>query len=73
MDKFFTEDDKAKFINFLNMVAKHGRFDLSTPELIEYFKLLSHMQKVMIPKLDANILEILKVVEPKEPVQEVKE
>lgn len=65
MDKFFTEDDKAKLIQYLNMVAKHGRFDLNTPELIEYFKLLSHMQKVIVPKLDANILEVLKVVEPK--------
>jgi hypothetical protein len=62
----FTEDDKQKFVEFLNMIAKTARFDVNTGELIQYFKLLSHMQTKMIPKIDANILEVLKVVENKE-------
>lgn len=62
----FTEEDKQKFVEFLNIVAKTARFDVNTAELIQYFKLLSHMQQKILPKLDANILEILKVVEPKD-------
>lgn len=62
----FTEDDKKAFIDFLNMVAKNAKFELSTQEIITYFKLLSHMQQQILPKIDANILEIKKVVETKE-------
>jgi hypothetical protein len=64
----FTEDDKQKLVEFLNMVAKHAKFELSTAELIQYFKLLSHMQTKMIPKIDANILEIKRIIEAKEQV-----
>lgn len=63
----FTEDDKKKVIEFLNMVAKHATFELNTPDLINYFKLLSFMQQTVLPKIDANTLEIKKVVEAKEP------
>lgn len=66
----FNEEDKKKFIDFLNMIAKHAKFEMNTQELIEYFKLLSHMQTKMLPKIDANILEIKRIVEPKEPVAE---
>lgn len=54
----FTEDDKKKFIDFLNAVATHAKFELNTQQLCEYFKLLAHMQQVMLPKIDAHILEI---------------
>lgn len=62
----FTEEDKQKVIEFLNMVAKHAKFELSTSELIQYFKLLSHMQQKILPKVDANILEIKKIQETKQ-------
>jgi len=63
MENKFTDDDKKKFIEFLNMVAKHAKFNMSTAELINYFHLLSHMQKVMLHKIDANVFEIRRVVE----------
>lgn len=67
MDKNkFTKDDKEKFVEFLNMVAKKAKFELNTEEVIKYFKLLSHMQQVMLKKVDANILEVLEVVEPED-------
>jgi hypothetical protein len=66
----FTEEDKQKFIDFLNMVAKHAKFDMNTVELVAYFKLLSHMQGKLLPKLDANILEIKRVIEAQEPPKE---
>lgn len=61
----FNEEDKQKFIDFLNAVAKHAKFEMNTIELVSYFKLLSHMQQKMIPKIDANILELKRVVEAK--------
>jgi hypothetical protein len=65
MENKFTEEDKQKVIDFLNMVAKHASFNLSTSEIIDYFKLLDHMQKSIVPKIDANIFEIKKVIESK--------
>ena len=62
----FTEEDKQKLVEFLNMVAKHAKFEMNTAELIQYFKLLSHMQTKMIPKVDANILEIKRIIEAKQ-------
>ena len=66
MENKFNEDDKSKVVEFLNTVAKCAKFELNTQELINYFKLLSHMQTVILPKLNANILEVKRVVEMKE-------
>ena len=63
MENKFNEEDKIKFINFLNSVANHAEFKMDTKQLCEYFKLLAHMQQVILPKLDANIFEIIKVGE----------
>jgi hypothetical protein len=65
MENKFTEDDKKKVIEYLNKIAKHAKFNLDTIELIEYYQLLSHMQKIILPKIEANILEITKIVEAK--------
>lgn len=63
MKQNITEEDKAKLVEFLNYVAKHAKFELNTQELISYFQLLSYMQKIFIPKIDANILEVKRVIE----------
>ena len=71
MDKMkFTREDKEKIVEFLNLVATHGKFELDTNQIIKYFKSLAHMQSVILPKVDANTLEIVKVHEPE--VQEPK-
>lgn len=62
----FSEKDKERVVKFLNMVAKHARFNLDTNELIEYFKLLAHMQQTILPKIDRHVLEIKRVVESKD-------
>jgi hypothetical protein len=62
----FTEEDKQKVVQFLNMVAANADFKLNTSEVIAYFKLLSFMQQVLIPKIDANILEVKKITENKD-------
>lgn len=59
----FTEDDKKKIIDFLNFIAKKAKWETNTQEVIEYFKLLSYMQQTLLSKVDANILEVIKVVE----------
>lgn len=63
MENSFKEEDKQKFIEFLNLIAKKAQFNLNTQEIINYFSLLNHMQKVMLPKIDNHILEVKKVVE----------
>lgn len=68
----FNEDDKSKFIEFLNTIAKTATFNLKTEELINYFKLLSHMQQKILPKIDNNILEVKRIVETKSEVEETK-
>ena len=59
----FTKEDKEKIIEFLNLVAKHAKFEMNTQEIITYFKALSFMQQTMLPKIEANILEVVRVVE----------
>lgn len=62
-DMRFTEEDKQKVIEFLNIIAKHAKFNVDTNELIQYFKSLSYLQQKILPKIEANIFEIKKVVE----------
>lgn len=63
MENKFQKEDKEKVIEFLNLVAKHAKFEMNTPELINYFKALSYMQKSLLPKIEANIFEIIAVKE----------
>ena len=68
MSNNFKEEDKQYFIDFLNMVATKAHFSMNTQEIIQYYKLLSHMQQVLLPKINSHILEVVRVVEqePKE-------
>tara|TARA_R110000851_G_scaffold25740_1_gene73848 strand:- start:2145 stop:2378 length:234 start_codon:yes stop_codon:yes gene_type:complete len=63
MQNKFTEEDKQRLVEFINIVASKGEFKLNTQEVIKYFKLLSFVQQELLPKIDANIMEIKKVVE----------
>lgn len=60
----FTEQDKEKIIEYLNFVAKHAKFNINTEEVINYYKHLSYIQSTILPKINDNILEIQRVVEP---------
>lgn len=65
----FTQEDKEKFVEFLNFIAKRAAFsDWKTEDTVKHFKLLAHMQQVMLPKIEANIFEVVEVKQ-----QEVKE
>lgn len=63
---YFTEDDKAKTVKFLNLVAKYAKWELSTEELIDVFQHLQYMQKAILPKIENNLLEIKQIIENKE-------
>lgn len=71
-DLNFTEEDKQKFVDFLNMVSKHAKFKLDTEQVIMYFKLIAHMQQKIIPKIESNIFEVKRVVEAPQVTQEPK-
>ena len=62
----FTEDDRKKVIEFLNIVATHARWDMDTQEVISFYKSLSYMQQVLLPKINASVLEVVEVTEPEE-------
>lgn len=63
MKNNFTEEDQKKVIEFLNFVAKKAKFEMDTQEVISYFKSLSYMQQELLPKINANILEVKEVIE----------
>jgi len=71
-DAQFNEEDKQKFVEFLNLVAKNAKFTLDTAEVIQYFKSLSYMQQKLLPKIEANIFEVKRIVESSAPVEEAK-
>lgn len=55
----FTEEDKAKVVEFLNFIATKATFsNWKTEDSIKHFKLLAHMQQVILTKIDSNILEV---------------
>lgn len=64
MENKFNDKDKEKVIDFLNFVAQKAEFKMNTQEAIKFYGLLSFMQKELIPKIDENILEIKRVIEP---------
>lgn len=58
----FTELDKQQLIEFLNFIATRASFpNWKTDDTIKHFKLLSHIQHQILPKIEANILEIIEV------------
>jgi hypothetical protein len=57
--KNFTDEDKKAVIAFLNFVATHAKFEsVDTKFIIEGFKHLNYMQQVLVPKINANIVEV---------------
>ena len=60
IDHKFTEDDKKQIVDFLNFIANRAVFpDWKTADSITHFKFLAYMQQTLLPKIDANILEVV--------------
>ena len=67
MKNKFTDEDKQKVIELLNFIAEKANFNdaknpWKTADSIKHFKLLSHMQHVILPKIEDNILEVKELV-----------
>lgn len=61
----FKEKDKEQFIEYLNFVAKRAKFDdMTVQDTIKFFGLLSYMQKEILPRIEENILEVKRMIEP---------
>jgi len=57
----FTKNDTEKLAEFLNMVALKAEFNnMSIKDNIKLFGLLSFLQQTLIPKIESNILEVIK-------------
>lgn len=63
MKNTFKEEDKQKFVDFLNFVAEKADFKLNTKEALQYVRLLNYMQQNVLVKINENILEIKRVIE----------
>lgn len=59
----FTKEDKQKVIDFLNFIASTAEFKMNTNQVIAYFKLLNFMQQSLLPKIEANIFELERIIE----------
>jgi len=67
----FTDHDKQQVVDFLNFIAKKATFtDWTTEDTVKHFKLLAHMQQVILPKIDAHVFEMGKFVPAKDPPKE---
>lgn len=54
----FSDDDKAKVINFMNFVHKNATWKVKSPQLFEFGKLYSDMAAI-VKKIEAHIYEIV--------------
>lgn len=66
MEHKFTEKDKERLVKYLNFVFTKANFNMNSKEILEYHGLLSFMQKELLPKVEANIMEIKSIKEDKE-------
>lgn len=63
MSNKFSEKDKELVIDFLNFISNKAEFNkINTREIIQYFKMLNKLQTEILPKIEANILEVKEVI-----------
>ena len=66
------EKDKENLVKLLNMIADKAEFNgMRVKDIIETFSLLAWAQKELVPKIDANILEVVAVHEAAQSESEV--
>jgi hypothetical protein len=67
----FTDEDKDKLVKFLNYIAQNATLKHKTEGCIEYVKLLTFMQQVLLPKVNGHILEVKRIVEAEKEVASI--
>lgn len=68
----FNEKDKEKLTEFLNFIAKKGKFEVDVEDTIKFFKLLSWAQQSLMMKISGNIISDIKEHKDIVPVKEPK-
>jgi len=64
LENSFSKDDLNKVIEFLNFIATRATFEnWKTEDTIKHFRLLQHMQATIIPKIEAHLFEIERVIQ----------
>jgi len=67
MENNFNENDKKKLIEFLNLIAEKADFsNLKIADIIKIYGSLSYVQKEILPKIESNILEVIRITESNE-------
>jgi hypothetical protein len=61
----FTEDDYNSLSKFVNFVTRNAEFRLNVAGNIELYNYLAKIQKELLPKIEAHILEVKSVTTPK--------
>jgi|WetSurMetagenome_2_1015567.scaffolds.fasta_scaffold227410_2 hypothetical protein len=74
MENNFKQEDYDKLVDFLNFIAQKAEFNnWKTEDSIKHFKLLAHMQQSVLPKINAHILEVNRVIKASEATGETVE
>jgi hypothetical protein len=61
----FSQGDSEKVVQLLNIVATKAEFNgLDVKQIIAFTKLLNWAQTELLPKIDANIFEVVSVTPP---------
>jgi hypothetical protein len=61
-ERSFTEEEYDTLVDYINFNAKRAKFDSMTDEeVITRYKMLSMIQKNILPKMQAHILELKEV------------
>ena len=66
----FTDEDIRKATELINFISDKAEFTLNQKEIIEHFQRLAWFQQQLIPKMEANILEVKRVTKASEPTEE---
>ena len=61
MENKFTDEDCQKFNILMSKITTSAQFNLTFNEFIDFYNLVDHMKKVIYPKLQANVLEVMSV------------
>lgn len=67
MNFTWSDKDKANIVDFLNLIAEKGQFTLTVKESIKFYGYLSYLQKDLLSKIDASIVEVISVKEVNKP------
>ena len=64
MENMFTAEDVKKLKRFMDLIGANAEMTVKIGPMMESSNLIGYIMRDLIPKIEANILEIKQVVEP---------